>query len=137
LLITTPAAIPIIGGAIEALVPGPPGTLTISSATRLTAQEISAGARYTAQTGKALVESVHKGEEFVDAAKKTYDVMGQAGAYSHWNAKEFTASIVDHVRKVDHVIIDLKTASKAQVGAIKDFVKTLTKEQQKKIEYVK
>src|SRR5713226_768335 len=70
LLITTPPAIPIIGGAIEGLAPGPSGTLTISSGTRLTEQEISAGARYAKQSGTALAESAHKGEEFVDAAKK-------------------------------------------------------------------
>jgi len=34
------------------------------------------------------------------------------------------------------VAIDLNGASKAQVGAIKGFVKTLTKTQQKKIIYV-
>ena len=56
---TTPVTMPIIGGAIEGLTPGPSGTLTISSATRLTAQEISAGTRYASQTGKALAESAH------------------------------------------------------------------------------
>jgi ADP-heptose:LPS heptosyltransferase len=46
-------------------------------------------------------------------------------------------SILEHLRKVDTTIIDLKDASKAQIKQIKEFVSTLTKEQQKKIEYVK
>ena len=106
--------------------------------TRLTAQEVSAGSRYAAQTGTALAESLHKGEEFVDAAKKTYDVM-QPGPSKFWtgsNAQNFMERIRTHLSKVDKTIIDLKGASKDQIKAIKGFVKTLTKAQQKKIDYV-
>jgi hypothetical protein len=119
--------------------PGPPGTLTIASATRLTAQEISAGTRYASKTGTALIESPHVAEEFVDAAKKTYDVM-QPGASKFWtaaNAQNFGKKLVDHLLHDDKVIIDLKDASKAQVKDIKDFVKTLPKEEQKRVDYVK
>ena len=137
--LTAPVTAPIIGGVVEGLAPGPSGTLTIATASRLTAQEISAGARYANQTGKALVQSAHVGEEFVDSAKKTYDVM-QPGSSSFWtasNAKNFMDKVIYHVNKVDKTIIDLKGASKAQIKEIKGFVNTLTKEQQKKIDYVK
>jgi hypothetical protein len=64
--------------------------------------------------------------------------MGGGKAFEHFgNGGQFFDSIVSHVNKsVDQVAIDLNGASKAQVGAIKDFVKTLTKTQQKKIIYV-
>lgn len=44
--------------------------------------------------------------------------------------------IIDHLNKVDQTIIDLKGAAKAQIKEIKDVVKTLSKEQQKKVDYV-
>jgi RHS repeat-associated protein len=137
-LATAPVSYPIVVDTIEALSPGSPGSLTISSTTRLSAQEVSAGSRYAAQTGTALAESLHKGEEFVDAAKKTYDVM-QPGPSKFWtgsNAQNFMERIMTHLSKVDKTIIDLKGASKDQVKAIKAFVKTLTKAEQKKIDYV-
>jgi len=137
-LATAPRTAPIIADAIEGLTPGSPGSLTISSATRLSEQEISTGVRLANQSGKALAESAHVGEEFVDAAGKTYDAMGGGKAFEHFgDGSKFFDSIMSHINKsVDQVAIDLKGASKEQVGAIKDFVKTLTKTQQKKITYV-
>jgi RHS repeat-associated protein len=138
-LATAPRTVPLIADAVEGYVnPGSPGSLTISSATRLSEQEISTGVRLANQTGQALAESGHVGEEFVSAAGKTYDAMGGGKAFEHFgNGGQFFDSIVSHVNKsVDQVAIDLNGASKAQVGAIKDFVKTLTKTQQKKITYV-
>jgi RHS repeat-associated protein len=137
--VTAPVTMPIVVDVLEGATPGPPGTLTIASATRLTAQEISAGTRYASKTGTALIESTHVAEEFVDAAKKTYDVM-QPGASKFWtaaNAQNFGKKLVDHLLHDDKVIIDLKDASKAQVKDIKDFVKTLTKEEQKRVDYVR
>jgi RHS repeat-associated protein len=101
--------------------PGPGGTLTISTGTRLTATEISTGARLAKQTGMALAESAHVGEEFVSGVGKTIDAMGGAKAFEHFGSgKEFFKSIVHHVNKsVDHVAIDLKGASEAQVKAVK------------------
>jgi RHS repeat-associated protein len=118
--------------------PGPAGTLTISTGTRLTATEISTGARLAKQTGTALVQSEHIGAEFVSAAGKTYDAMGGAQAFKHFGTgKQFFDSIVHHVNKsVDHVAIDLKGASEAQIEAVKGFVSGLTKKQQEKIIYV-
>jgi predicted lactoylglutathione lyase len=61
----------------------------------------------------------------------------QPGASKFWtvsNAQNFAKKLIDHLRHDDKVIIDLKDASKAQV---KDFVKTLTKEEQKRVDYVK
>jgi RHS repeat-associated protein len=136
---TAPVTMPIVGGAIEGLTPGPSGTLTISNGTRLTSAEISTGVRLAGQTGKALAESAHQGEEFVDAAGKTYDAMGGGKAFEHFgDGKSFFQSIVHHVNKsVDKVAIDLKGASKDQTKAIKDFVKTLNKDQKNKVIYVK
>jgi hypothetical protein len=131
--------VPIITDIIDGSTPGTPGRLTISTATRLTIAEISTGVRLAEQTGAALVQSEHVGAEFVDAAGKTYDAMGGTKAFEHFgDGKQFLNSIVHHVNKmVDRVAIDLKGASKDQVGAIKDFVKTLTKKQQDKVVYVK
>lgn len=138
-LATAPVTGPIIADALEALTPGAPGSLTISSSTRLTATEISTGVRLAQQTGEALVQSEHVGAEFVSASGKTYDAMGGGKAFEHFgDGSNFMKSIVGHLNKsVDKIAIDLQGASKAQVGAIKDFVKTLTKAQQKKIVYVK
>jgi hypothetical protein len=137
-LATAPTTVPIIGGAIEGLTPGPTGSLTISSATRLTEQETSTGVRLASQTGTGLAESAHVGEEFVDAAGKSYDAMGGAKAFEHFGAgNNFFDSILSHVDKsVDIIAVNLREASKAQVGAIKNFVQTLMKVQQKKIVYI-
>jgi RHS repeat-associated protein len=138
-LATAPRTVPIIVDAMEGYVnPGSPGTLTISSATRLTEQEISTGVRLADQTGKALAQSAHIGEEFVDAAGKTYDAMGGGKAFEHFgNGSSFLSSISDHLLKsVDYVAVDLKGASKEQIGIIKDFVKTLTNDQQRRIIFV-
>ena len=116
-LVTAPVTMPIVVDVLEGATPGPPGTLTIASATRLTAQEISAGSRYAAQSGTALIESTHVAEEFVDAAKKTYDVM-QPGASKFWtvsNAQNFAKKLIDHLRHDDKIIIAFKDASKAHL----------------------
>jgi RHS repeat-associated protein len=138
-LATAPRAVPLIADAVEGYVnPSSSGSLTISSATRLSEQEISTGVRLANQTGNALAESGHIGEEFVDAAGKTYDAMGGGKAFEHFgDGGKFFDSVVSHVNKsVDHVAIDLNGASKDQVAAIKAFGKTLTKAQRKKIIYV-
>jgi RHS repeat-associated protein len=137
-LATAPVTMPIVVDTIEGLVPGRSGTLTVSTATRLTAAEISTGVRLANQTGTALVQSEHIGAEFVDAAGRTYDAMGGGKAFEHFgDGSKFMDSIVNHVNKsVDKVAIDLKGASKEQVGAIKNFVETLTKKQQDKVIYV-
>ncbi len=121
--------------------PGPAGTLTIAAKTRLTAEEISTGARLAQKTGMALAESGHKGEEFfsiVNGVRKTYDTMGHPRAYQRGNMVEIINSIKDHLNKVvDYVVIDLKGASRDQRKAIRSFVRGLTEEQQKRIIYVK
>jgi len=43
MLSTAPTAVPIIGGLVEGLVPGPPGSLTIAAGSRLTETEIGTG----------------------------------------------------------------------------------------------
>jgi hypothetical protein len=111
--------------------------LTISATTRLSAEEISTGVRFADKAGLSLLESGHLGEEFVDAAGRTYDAMGSPGAYQFWNAGQFANSILTHLNKaVDFVIIDLRGATKDQIKAVKDFVRTLSKEQQNRIKYL-
>jgi RHS repeat-associated protein len=140
-LATAPRTMPIVVNALDGLTPGPSGTLTISMATKLTATEVSTGVRLADQTGKALVQSEHVGAEFVDGAGKTYDAVNSPAAYANWSkdgGKGILANIASTANKaVDHVAVDLKGASKGQIGAMKAFVKTLTKQQQKKIIYVK
>jgi hypothetical protein len=116
----------------------PAGNLTISAGTRLTRAELGTGVRLAEQQGLRLVESKHIGAEFVDAAGKTYDAMGGKQAFKHFGSgKEFLASIAHHVNKsVDHVAIDLKGASEAQINTVKGYVSTLTKKQQEKVIYV-
>ncbi|MCU1284169.1 MAG: repeat-associated core domain protein [Acidobacteriales bacterium] len=135
---TSHVTTPIVVDTLEGLVPGRSGTLTISSTTSLTANEIRTGVKFASQSGKALVQSEHVGAEFVDAAGKTYDAMGGGKAFEHFkDGSQFFNSILHHVNKsVDQVVIDLAGASKQQIGAVKDFVKTLTKEQQAKVVYV-
>jgi hypothetical protein len=140
-LATAPVTMPIVVDTVEGLVPGRAGSLTISTATRLTAAEISTGVRLAEQTGTALVQSEHIGAEFIDAAGKTYDAVNGPAAYANWSrdgGEGILANIASTANKaVDYVAVDLKGASKGQVKAIKDFVKTLTKKQQDKIVYVK
>ena len=139
-LASVPVVSLIVMHTLDAVTPGPSGSLTISMATRLTATEISTGVRLAEQTGKALVQSEHVGAEFVDAAGKTYDAVNSAAAYANWfrdGGKAILANIASTANKaVDYVAVDLKGASKEQITAIKDFVKTLTKQQQAKIKYV-
>jgi|WetSurMetagenome_2_1015567.scaffolds.fasta_scaffold76381_2 RHS repeat-associated protein len=134
----TPQGQQAITNVIEGLAPGPPGTLSITSASRLTLQEISTGSRLAEQTGLSLIQSEHIGAEFVDAAGKTYDAMGGGKAFDYFgNGGKFFESIVSHVNKsVDNVVIDLQGASKTQIKEIKAFVGTLTQEQIEKIMYV-
>jgi hypothetical protein len=133
-----------VGGVIEGLTPGPAGTLTIASATKLRPDEIEAGIRVEKQEGLALVESAHEGADFIafteNGAKTTMDAMGRPGAFAHWDrqAQNFLKQIVNHVdrKSVDKVAVDLTHASKAQIEEIKAFVAGLTKGQQKKIVYI-
>ncbi len=119
----------------------PPGTpsFNLSSISRLRPGEVLTGLRLAEQKGLQLAESAHVGADFVDSAGKTYDAMGGAAAFQHFgDGGKFLSSVTDHVLKsVDFVAIDLKGASKAQIGVVKDFVKTLSKEQQDKVIYVK
>jgi hypothetical protein len=64
--------------------------------------------------------------------------MGTPDAYKNFGTgTAFFKSIVRHVNKsVDHVAIDLRGASEAQIKAVKGFVSGLTKKQQDKIIYV-
>jgi RHS repeat-associated protein len=135
---TAPVAVPIIVDTLEGLTPGREGTLTISSASRLTEDEVSTGVRFAQQDGTALAESSHVGEEFVDKAGKTYDAMGGAKAFENFgNGEKFLQSIDKHLRKSnDFTLIDLKGASKAQAGVINGYVKSLTKAQKAKIKFV-
>jgi len=58
----------------EGMSNAPPGSLTGNLA-RLSATEISTGIRFAEQEGIHLSVSSHVGEEFVDAAGKTYDAI--------------------------------------------------------------
>jgi len=85
-----------------------------------------------------LTQTAHEGAEFVDAAGKTYDAMGGGKAFQYFGQGDsFLNSIVNHLQKsVDKVVIDLNGASKGQTTVIRDFVKTLKKEEQDRIIYV-
>lgn len=122
--------------ALEGLSGAPPGSLA-GNLGRLSAAEISTGERFAAQEGLQLQVSTHVGEEFVDAAGKTYDAMGQPSAYKFWNPAQFFSSITDHLNKVnDYTIIDLQGASADQIRQVKDYVGTLDQALQDKIKYV-
>ena len=108
------------------------------ASSRLSEAEVDTGERLAAQGGIHLTESAHIGEEFVDQAGKTYDAMGQPKAYANWDAGAFTKSIDNHLNKaVDYVAIDLKGASKEQIGTITKYVGGLAKAAQDRIKYVK
>jgi len=132
------AATLIIGGAIEAETPGPSGTLTIARFTKLSGSEINTGIRLAQQTNKAYVESSHVGADLLDAAGRTYALMGGREAFKNFgDGAQFLKSILRHVLKsVDKVPIDLQGASQSQIQQIQNFVKNLTKEQQDKVMYV-
>jgi hypothetical protein len=115
----------------------PPGSLTGNLA-RLSATEISTGIRFAEQEGIHLSVSSHVGEEFVDAAGKTYDAIGGGKAFEHFgDGSKFLNSLGKHVLKsVDNVIVDLKGASEEQVNTIKNYVGGLKDTQQAKIKYL-
>lgn len=120
----------------------PIGKLTITMGTRLSAQEISAGGRLARKEGLRLIQSPHRGADFVDAVSgRSYDVMGGPRAFMFWSKQRENIfnQIIDHVRykSADFVPIDLKGASKEQIKAIKEFVnKTFTEAERKKIIYL-
>jgi len=121
----------------EGLSNAPPGSLTGNLA-RLSASELSTGTRFAEQSGLQLTVIGHVGEEFVDAAGKTYDAMGQPNAYKFWNPGQFLDSITDHLNKSnDYTIIDLSGASSDQINVIKNFVGGVDQALQDKIKYVK
>jgi RHS repeat-associated protein len=120
----------------EGLSGAPPGSLTGNLA-RLSASELSTGTRFAEQSGLQLTVSGHVGEEFVDAAGKTYDAMGQPAAFKFWNPSEFLDSITNHLNKSnDYTIIDLSGASSDQINTVKNFVGGLDQALQNKIKYV-
>jgi hypothetical protein len=119
--------------------PGSMGSLTLSSGvSRLRDAEISSGLRLAAQKGLHLLESSHVGADFVEVGtRKTYDVIGQVGAYKNWNAGTFFDSIQRHLNKsVGYIVIDLAGASKQQIQQIRDYVSKLSRQQQARIVYV-
>jgi hypothetical protein len=117
---------------------GPPG-LTLASDSQLTDFEIDTGSRLAKMLGTSLVESAHKGAEYVvEGTTKTIDAMGTPNAYQFWDKKEFLASIEHHLHKsVDYVAIDLKGASASQIAEITKYVNSLSKELQARIIYVR
>ena len=121
----------------EGMSNAPPGSLTGNLA-RLSATEISTGIRFAEQEGIHLSVSSHVGEEFVDAAGKTYDAIGGGKAFEHFgDGSKFLNSLGKHVLKsVDNVIVDLKGASEEQVNTIKNYVGGLKDTQQAKIKYL-
>lgn len=119
---------------------GPPG-LTLAPNSRLRKTEVDGLERLGRQLGSRLIESSHVGEEVVVAGtKKTIDIMGHAEAYSRWSQRDqakFFGSITDHLLKsVTYIAIDLKGASKEQIGQITSYVNGLTKAQRDRIIYV-
>lgn len=135
-LATAPITVPIIIDAVDGYVnPGAGGTLTIARGqTKLSAEEIDTGVRLAKQTGEALAQGTHVGEEFIDSLGRTYDAVS--------TGKGNTAKILENIKttaqkSVDFVAVDLKGASKEMLKTIKNYVKNdLTKAQQQKIKYV-
>jgi CdiA C-terminal tRNase domain len=116
---------------------GPPG-LTLLPSSRLSAAERATGERLAQQLGVVLEESAHEGEEYiVRGTKKTIDAMGGPEAFQKGFMSEILASIDRHLNKtVDYTAIDLRGASQEQIKAVKDYVSSLSKEQQARIIYV-
>jgi RHS repeat-associated protein len=145
LLGNAPTLGPIVVDAIDGYVnPTAGGRLTIGfGQTKLNEVEIDTGVRLAQQTGEALAQGTHACEEFVDSFGRTYDAVNSPAAFANW-AKDNGSGILANIKStaikdgLDFVAVDLKGASKAQIGAIKDFVKnSLTKVEQNKIVYVK
>jgi RHS repeat-associated protein len=119
----------------------PSWSVTLSAKSALRAAEVVSGERLAKQISGHLVESTHIGADFVNAVtKKTYDVMGVPKAYlpKNWGSgTDFFNSILGHLRKsADYIVIDLKGASKQQIGAIQKYVSGFTKEQRDRIIYL-
>ena len=139
---TAPVTLPIIGGAIDDLSPGAPGTLTISSATRLKADEIDIGVRLAEQEGLRLIEGSHRGNDFVAIAangeKITIDAIGRPGAFTNGNFAEFFHALKEHLngKSVDLVALSFKGASKDQIEIINAFIRNLSIKERGKIIYV-
>ena len=145
-LATAPRWEPIVVDAIDGYVnPSAGGRLTIASGqTKLSEEEISTGVRLAQQTGEALAQGSHAGEEFVDSFGRTYDAVNSPSAYANWaSGKTTTEEVLGNIKStavkdgLDFVAVDLKGASKAQTEIIKDFVKNnLTKTERNRIIYV-
>lgn len=112
-------------------------TLDLSSATRLTPNEISTAERLAAlpqMAGRTLTESPHEGAELADDQGRSYDLMGQPQASKHWNESEFLGSINSRLLKEnDFSVIDLTGFTADQVDTVRDYVDSLPQEDQDKI----
>ena len=122
--------------------PGAKGTLTIATNSRLSAQELRTGARFAKQSGVALAESTHVGEEFRgiwNGVERTFDAYGGRDAFKNWgDGTKALKSLLGHVRKAnDYTVVDLEGASAAQIKQIQEFVRTkLTAAERARIVYV-
>ena len=108
----------------------------IANATRqYRAAEILTAERFMQKTGTTLYESLHQGEEFVDALGNTYDACGSLLASQRGNMTEFCDSILEHVQKsCNYTVLDLTGFTAEQIAAIKTYIAdTLTAAQQAKI----
>ncbi len=118
----------------------PRGKLTITMATRLSAQEISTGGRLARQEGLPLIQSADEAVDYINpVTKKTYDAMLGPRAYQNWSTQRENvfAQIKKHLIKANFVAIDLKGASKAQIKEIEQYVSTLPEADQARIIYVR
>ena len=91
------------------------------------------------QYNLGLAQSSHIGEEFVDAAGKTWDAANSPTAYEHWGTQ--AGNILKNIKttalkSADYTAVDLKGASKEQIATIRSYVRTLPDKLQKKIRYV-
>ena len=106
------------------------GNDVILNVTRLKDAELATGRRLSRKLGAQLAESPHLGADFVDAAGRTYDVLGVPAASKYWNEKAFTRAINEHLLKAnDFTVIDLTGFTPEQIAIVQRHLGTLKPEQ--------
>lgn len=103
--------------------------LPIPHATRLEAAEQATAGRllkHPEYTGGRLIESPHKGAEYVDELGRSYDAMGEPKASQYWNEQKFLRAIDKHVQKSnDFTVIDLTDFAPEHIEIVRDYVNSL------------
>jgi hypothetical protein len=71
--------------------------------------------------------------DFVDSKGVTYDLVAAGLKSKHFDLKEVTDQITSHLRKADRLAVDVRGLTGSQAAGVRNFVKSLTREQSSRV----